>query len=64
MASGGPGWEVFAEYPADVGVPQGSILDPAPFLLNILMTFLMMLSAMMLPALMILLSKCDQASYL
>ena len=53
MASSGPGWEVFAKYPANAGVPQGSILDPASFILNILITFLMILPVMLLSMLMI-----------
>ena len=48
------------EYPVNAGVHQASILGPTPFLL---MTFLMMLSVILLSMLMILLySKCDQAS--
>ena len=34
MVSGGSGWEVFT-YTVNAGVPQGSILVPAPFLLHI-----------------------------
>ena len=54
MTSSGSGWEAFAKYPVNVDVPQGSILDSATSLLNILMSFLMILSVMLLSALILL----------
>ena len=53
MSSNGPGWEVFTKYPVNVEIPQVSILDSSTFLLNCLMTLMMMLSAMLLSMLMI-----------
>ena len=64
MASSGLGWEVFAKYQVNAGVPQGSILDSVTFLLNILMTFLMMLSVMVLSMLMILFSTLSVRRHL
>ena len=49
------------EHAINVGVPQGAILG-LYFSYYTLMTFLMMLSVMLLSMLMILISKCDQAS--
>ena len=49
------------EYSVNVGVPQGSILG-STFSLLYIMTFLTMLSVILLSMLIILLSKCDQAS--
>ena len=49
------------EYPVNAGVLQGTILV-LHFSYYTLMTFLMMLSVILLSMLMILLSKCDQAS--
>ena len=49
------------EYPVNAGVPQDSILVPN-FFYYTLMTFLMMLPVILLSKLMILISKCDQAS--
>ena len=54
MSSNGPGWEVFPKYPVNAEIPQVSILDSSTFLLNCLMTLMMMLSAMLLSMLMIL----------
>ena len=64
MTSSSHGREVFAEYPVNAGVPQGSILDPASFTLNILMTFLMILSVMLLSMLMVLLSALSVSRHL
>ena len=49
------------EHAINVGVPQDAILG-LYFSYYTLMTFLMMLSVMLLSMLMILISKCDQAS--
>ena len=54
MTSSSPGWEAFAKYPVNADIPQGYILDSATFLLNILMSFLVILPVM-LPSVLILL---------
>ena len=64
MTSSSHGGEVFAEYPVNAGIPQGSILDPASFTLNILMTFLKILSVMLLSMLMVLLSALNVSRHL
>ena len=64
MASSGLGWEVFAKYQVNADVPQGPILDSATFLLNILMTFLIMLSVIVSSMLMILFSTLSVRRHL
>ena len=64
MASSGLGWEVFAKYQVNAAVPQGSILDSVTFVLNILMTFLMMLSVMVPSMLVILFSTLSVRRHL
>ena len=54
MTSSGPRWGAIAKYPVNAVIPQGFILVSGTFLLNILMSFLMMLSVMLPFMLMIL----------
>ena len=61
MASRCSEWESSQEYPVNAEVLQISILGNALFLLYI-NDFLMVLSVILLSMLMILYSKCDQAS--
>ena len=52
------------EYPVKARVRQGSILSPTFFLLNTLMTFLMILSVILVSMLMILLSTVNVIRHL